>query len=82
MSKIKTESTPLSSDEAGTPPRADVSPPPETTKPTASSEETVAQKFKKLVAGNPRFVEVKNTGKGFIIVGAEPPLVRMEDDGS
>ena len=46
MSKIKMEGTPPSSDEAGTPPRADVSPPPETTKPTASSEETVAQKFK------------------------------------
>lgn len=58
------------------PARAGVSPPPEATERPARNEETAAQKFKRLVAGIPRFVEVKNTGKAFVIVGAKPPTKR------
>ena len=35
--------------------------------------ETAADIFKRLVANNPRFVEAKNTGQAFVIVGARPP---------
>ena len=51
----------------------DISPPEETTEPTASNEETVYEKFKKRVDGDPRFVEAKNSSKGFVIGGAKPP---------
>ena len=38
-----------------------------------ADRETAADIFKRLVANNPRFVEVKNTGQAFVIVGARPP---------
>jgi hypothetical protein len=38
----------------------------------SASTETVADKSRKLAAGNPRFREVKHSGKGFMIVGAKP----------
>ena len=44
---------------------------PEQTAPTASNE-TVRDKFMRKASENPRFREVKNPGKGFVIVGAKP----------
>jgi len=40
--------------------------------PTASKE-TAHEAFTRITSGNPRFREVKNPGKGFVIVGARPP---------
>ena len=37
-----------------------------------ASNETVADKFMKIASQNPRFKEVKNSEKGFMIVGAKP----------
>jgi hypothetical protein len=34
--------------------------------------ETAAEIFRKKITGDPRFVEVKNSRKGFVIVGAKP----------
>jgi hypothetical protein len=35
-------------------------------------EETAHEAFMKAIAGNPRFVEAKPSGKAFVIVGARP----------
>ena len=50
----------------------DISLPREITNPTANSE-TVREIFTRLASKNLRFKEVKNFGKGFVIVGARPP---------
>ena len=43
-------------------------------KPTGptTAKETAADIFKRLTAGNPRFVEAKNTGQGYVFVGGGP----------
>jgi hypothetical protein len=41
------------------------------TEPPASGE-TARDKFMKIAAQDPRFIEVKNSGLGFVIVGAKP----------
>jgi hypothetical protein len=37
-------------------------------------DETVSEIFSRLVAGNPRFVEVKPSGEAITILGARPPV--------
>jgi hypothetical protein len=37
-----------------------------------ANTETVREKLKRLIADNPRFKEVKSSGKGFVFVGAKP----------
>jgi hypothetical protein len=46
------------------PPKPPTEPPPKL--------ETQRERFTRLVSGNPRFKEVKPSGKAFIIVGAKP----------
>ena len=41
--------------------------------------ETAADIFKRRVANDPQFVEAKNTGQGFVIVGARPPAKGVND---
>jgi hypothetical protein len=54
----------------------------ESKKPTdpTTAKETAADIFRKLTAGNPRFVEVKNTGQGYMFVGWPP--TRRSDGGN
>ena len=43
----------------------------EQAEPSANTE-MVREKLKRLMADNPRFKEVKSSGKGFVFVGAKP----------
>jgi hypothetical protein len=36
-------------------------------------EETALEVFMRAIAGNPRFVEAKPSGKAFALIGAKPP---------
>jgi hypothetical protein len=60
-----------------------VSQPEKQSEPGASNE-TVREIFMRLASGNPRFKEVKLSGKGFIIIGARPQQSNIggENNGS
>jgi hypothetical protein len=46
---------------------------PEKQSESGASNETVHEIFMMFASGNPRFKEVKSSGKGFVIIGARPP---------
>jgi hypothetical protein len=46
--------------------------------PTARRE-TTREVYRREAAANPRFKEVTNSGKGFVIIGARPPAVKPDD---
>ena len=41
--------------------------------------ETVHEIYRREAAANPRFKEVTNSGKGFVIIGARPPAGKPDD---